>query len=47
MMAVQIPPIEDPRVDQILQDPVGYFDEARAELRQEVELEINRERALP
>jgi hypothetical protein len=45
-MAVQIPPTEDPRVDEILKDPVAYFDEARAELRQEVEVEINRERAL-
>jgi hypothetical protein len=46
-MAVQITPIGDPRVEKILQDPITYFEEARAELRQEVEVEVSRERALP
>lgn len=46
-MTVQITPTGDPRVEKILQDPITYFNEARAELRQEVELEISRERSLP
>jgi hypothetical protein len=45
-MAVEITPPADTRVERILQDPIAYFDEARAQLRQEVEVEINRERSL-
>ena len=45
-MAVEIEGHEDPRPQQILRDPIGYFSAARERVRHEVELEIERERAL-
>ena len=45
-MAVEIEPREDRRVQEIMKDPSGYFSQARARVREEVEREIRRERAL-
>lgn len=43
-MAIRISPVVDPRSDEILKNPSGYFDKARAEVRKEVEREVARER---
>ena len=44
-MPVEIDPPEDRRVEKILEDPIGYFDAARSELRQQVEVESSQERS--
>jgi hypothetical protein len=43
-MAVQIAPIPDERAQRILENPSGYFAEARERVRAEVEREVARER---
>lgn len=44
-MAVNIPPIEDRRAEQILQNPDKYFATARQEVRQQVQRELQEDRA--
>ncbi|HRD10516.1 MAG TPA: hypothetical protein PLI79_01510 [Mycobacterium sp.] len=44
-MAVLIKPVADDRAQKILDNPKGYYAEARARAREKVEREIARERA--
>ncbi len=44
-MAVRIEPVRDDRAERILENPSGYYAEARQRAREAVEREVARERA--
>jgi hypothetical protein len=42
-MSVRIDPIPDDRAERMIADPAGYFEAARAEIREQVRAEIEEE----